>query len=50
MGNRLYVGNLPYDTNEDDLTNLFSGAGTVSSVNVVRDRETGRAQIGRAHV
>ena len=44
MGNRLYVGNLPYDTNEDDLTNLFSGAGTVSSVNVVRDRETGRAR------
>src|SRR6266853_140540 len=44
MGNKLYVGNLPYDTNEDDLTALFAKAGTVSTVNVVRDRETGRAR------
>ena len=44
MGNKLYVGNLPYETNEDDLTELFAKAGTVSTVNVVRDRETGRAR------
>ena len=44
MGNKLYVGNLPYDTNEDDLTTLFAEAGTVSTVNVMRDRETGRAR------
>ena len=44
MGNKLYVGNLPYDTNEDDLTALFAKAGNVSSVNVMRDRETGRAR------
>ncbi len=44
MGNKLYVGNLPYDTNEDDLTTLFAQAGTVSTVNVMRDRETGRAR------
>ena len=44
MGNKLYVGNLPYDTNEDDLTALFAKTGTVSTVNVMRDRETGRAR------
>jgi RNA recognition motif-containing protein len=44
MGNKLYVGNLPYDTNEDDLTALFTQAGAVSTVNVMRDRETGRAR------
>jgi len=44
MGNKLYVGNLPYETNEDDLTTLFAQAGNVASVNVMRDRETGRAR------
>ena len=44
MGNKLYVGNLPYDTNEDDLTALFAKAGNVSTVNVMRDRDTGRAR------
>ena len=44
MGNKLYVGNLPYDTNEDDLTALFAKAGNVAAVNVMRDRETGRAR------
>ena len=34
----------PYDTNEDDLTALFAKAGNVSTVNVMRDRETGRAR------
>jgi cold-inducible RNA-binding protein len=44
MGNKLYVGNLPYDVNEDDLTELFSKAGKVSTVSVMRDRETGRGR------
>lgn len=44
MGRRLYVGNLPYDTNETDLRELFGGVGTVESVNVMVDRDTGRAR------
>jgi cold-inducible RNA-binding protein len=44
MGRKLYVGNIPYDTNEDDLQNLFAQAGAVESVSVMRDRETGRAR------
>jgi RNA recognition motif-containing protein len=44
MNRKLYVGNLPYETNEDDLQALFAEAGAVESVNVVRDRETGRAR------
>lgn len=44
MSRKLYVGNIPYDTNENDLQALFAEAGNVESVNVVRDRETGRAR------
>jgi cold-inducible RNA-binding protein len=44
MGNKLYVGNLPYDVNEDDLTELFAKAGSVSTVSIPRDRETGRGR------
>jgi RNA recognition motif-containing protein len=44
MSRKLFVGNLPYETNENDLQDLFAEAGTVESVNVVRDRETGRAR------
>src|SRR5215208_1618104 len=44
MSRKLYVGNIPYETNENDLQALFAEAGTVESVNVVRDRETGRAR------
>lgn len=44
MARKLYVGNLPYDTGEQDLQALFSGAGTVESVNVMRDMATGRAR------
>ena len=44
MSKKLYVGNLPYDTNEQDLHTLFAGAGTVESVNVMRDMATGRAR------
>jgi RNA recognition motif-containing protein len=44
MGRKLYVGNIPFETNENDLQELFAEAGPVESVNVVRDRETGRAR------
>jgi RNA recognition motif-containing protein len=44
MGRRLYVGNLPYSATEDQLTELFSRAGKVDSVRVMRDMATGRAR------
>jgi cold-inducible RNA-binding protein len=44
MGRRLYVGNLPYTTGEAELQDLFSKAGTVESVRVMRDAATGRAR------
>jgi cold-inducible RNA-binding protein len=39
---RLYVGNLPYTTTEEELRRLFSQAGTVESVTMPTERETGR--------
>lgn len=44
MARKLYVGNLPYDTTEQDLQTLFAAAGTVDTVNVIRDMATGRAR------
>ncbi len=44
MENRLYVGNLPYTTSESDLQALFSKAGTVKSVTLIKDRDTGRSK------
>jgi RNA recognition motif-containing protein len=44
MARKLYVGNLPYDTSEQDLQSLFGGIGAVDSVNVMRDMATGRAR------
>ena len=44
MARKLYVGNLPYDTSEQDLQSLFAGAGTVETVNLMRDMATGRAR------
>ncbi len=41
---KLYVGNLPYSTSEDDLRELFAQAGNVVSVAVIRDRESGRSK------
>ena len=41
---RLYVGGLPYQTNENDLINLFEQIGTVTSATVIIDRETGRSK------
>lgn len=44
MARKLYVGNLPYETGEQDLQTLFAAAGTVDSVNLMRDMATGRAR------
>src|SRR5687768_12794267 len=44
MGRRLYVGNLPYTTTDEQLTELFSRAGKVDNVRVMRDMATGRAR------
>src|SRR5438270_578500 len=44
MGRRLYVGNIPYTTGEAELQELFSKAGNVESVRVMRDAATGRAR------
>jgi len=44
MSMKLYVGNLSFQTTGDDLQNLFSQAGTVESVALVTDRDTGRSR------
>jgi RNA recognition motif-containing protein len=44
MGKKLYVGNLSYGTNEDSLRRLFEVHGTVTSAQVIMDRETGRSK------
>ena len=44
MARKLYVGNLPYEVGEADLQTLFEKAGTVETVNVMRDMTTGRAR------
>jgi RNA recognition motif-containing protein len=41
---KLYVGNMSYDTSEDDLRKAFEAHGQVDSVAVITDRETGRAK------
>jgi RNA recognition motif-containing protein len=41
---KLYVGNLPYSATEDQLRQLFAEAGTVASVALIMDRETGRSK------
>lgn len=42
MVKKIYVGNLPYKATEDDIRDLFAQHGTVHSVNLVTDRETGK--------
>ncbi len=40
----IYVGNLPFTTNDDDLNDLFAQYGEVSSARIIMDRETGRSR------
>jgi RNA recognition motif-containing protein len=44
MESKLYVGNLPYSATEEELSTLFGQAGTVTSVAIIKDRETGRSK------
>ena len=44
MESKLYVGNLSYSTTEDDLRSLFFQAGTVASVALIKDRDSGRSK------
>jgi len=44
MAMKLYVGNLSFQTSNDDLKQLFSQAGTVESATIVEDRDTGRSR------
>ncbi len=42
MSKKLYVGNLPFSATEADLRELFEAHGSIESINVITDRETGR--------
>ncbi len=42
MSKKIYVGNLPFSSSEDDLKDVFGRHGAVESVNIITDRETGR--------
>ena len=44
MTKKLYVGNLPFQTTEDDLSDIFAAVGTVESVRIITDRDTGRSR------
>ena len=44
MGRKLYVGNLPFSSNEQTLRDTFSRCGMVDSVNLITDRITGQSK------
>src|SRR5262245_23190177 len=44
MSMKLYVGNLAFQTTDEELQELFSQAGTVESASIVTDRDTGRSR------
>ena len=44
MGNKLYVGNLPYSVRDEDMNQAFSQFGTVTSAKVMMERDTGRSK------
>ena len=44
MGRKIYVGNLPYSATEQSLETTFAAHGTVESVKLVMDRDTGRSK------
>jgi cold-inducible RNA-binding protein len=44
MGKKLYVGNLPFSTTDQDLSEMFGQCGAVESAKVIMDRDTGRSK------
>ena len=44
MGNKLYIGNLPFQIEEQNITDFFSACGDVQSVKIITDRDTGRSR------
>jgi cold-inducible RNA-binding protein len=44
MSMKLYVGNLSFETSSNDLQTMFAQTGTVESVSLIEDRETGRSR------
>jgi len=44
MKKKLYVGNLPFETTENELKDLFARAGPVATVRIITDRDTGRSK------
>ena len=44
MGRKLYVGNLPYSATEQSLRDAFSASGTVDSVSLITDRDSGQSK------
>src|SRR5690348_935702 len=44
MGKKLYVGNLPFNTNDQELGDIFAQVGQVTSARVITDRYTGRSK------
>ena len=44
MGNKLYVGNLPFSATDDRLREMFAQAGQVESARIITDRDTGRSK------
>jgi|ERR1043165_1441803 RNA recognition motif-containing protein len=44
MGNKLYVGNLPFSATDDSLRELFAQSGSVNSATIITDRDTGRSK------
>src|SRR5271166_5269615 len=44
MGKKLYVGNLPFTTTDQDLSEIFTQVGQVASAKVIMDRDSGRSK------
>ncbi len=44
MGKKLYVGNLPFNSTDESLQEIFAQAGSVQSAKIITDRETGRSK------
>jgi RNA recognition motif-containing protein len=44
MGQKLYVGGIPYSSTEEDMKNYFAEAGEVTSATIITDRYTGRSR------